>query len=482
MKILRSQVRSRPKPHLHEIKFLRRYSGPMSSLHSRVGHAPDVVVVVGLGKIGLPLAVAVARSGRSVVGVDINKNVVESISNLKVPSGFNEPGLDLLLESVGQSGLFTATTDLAEAMEKASVVVVIVPLVIDEDMNPKFEILDTVTRKIGTNLKAGTTVIYETTLPISTTRGRFLPMLLQNSGLTEQDFFLAFSPERVYVGDFFRTLSSVPKLVGGINPNSTRAAAEFYRSFIPFEKRSYNNQQNGVWEMENSEAAEFAKLAETTYRDVNIALANTFAMHAIELGLNTNQIIAACNSQPFSHIHNPGIYVGGHCIPVYPHLYTSSHEDAELIHVSRKLNEGMPEYLFNLEDLRNQIRDGSKVTVMGVSYREGVKETYHSGIFKLCTLLEQIGAFVTVFDPKYTMEEIASLGLNPHTLDFQTNVLIFQTMENSFKSITKADFPKVDTILDGRGFIESKNWPNTKVIGFGISRNLTAPTTSLKID
>ena len=452
----------------------------MESLHSQDGHAPDVVVVVGLGKIGLPLAVSVARSGRSVVGVDINKDIVESINKFKVPSGFNEPELSLFLEKVGQSGRFKATTDLVKAMENASVVVVIVPLVIDENMNPKFEILDTVTKTIGANLKVGTTVIYETTLPVSSTRGRFLPILLQNSGLKEEDFFLAFSPERVYVGDFFRTLSSVPKLVGGINANSTRAAAEFYRSFITFENRSYHDRQNGVWEMENSEAAEFAKLAETTYRDVNIALANTFAMHAIELGLNTNQIIAACNSQPFSHIHNPGIYVGGHCIPVYPHLYTSSHGDAELINVARKLNEDMPEYLFNLEDLRNQIHDGSKVTVMGVSYREGVNETYHSGIFKLCALLEQSGASVTVSDPKYTNEEIISLGLNPHTLDFETNILIFQIMEEAFKSITKAQFPKVDIILDGRGFIDSENWPNTKVIGFGISKNLTAPITNLR--
>ena len=437
--------------------------------------------MVGLGKIGLPLAIAIAQSGRSVIGVDVNKEIVKSIKKLRVPSGFNEPNLDLFLKEVGLSGNFKATTDLAEAMEGAFVVVVIVPLVIDEKMNPNFEILDTVSKTIGMNLKKGTTVIYETTLPVSTTRNRFLPILLQNSGLNVEDFFLAFSPERVYVGDFFRTLSSVPKLVGGINQSSTQAAADFYSSFIRFENHSFHDRQNGVWEMENSEAAEFAKLAETTYRDVNIALANTFAMHAIDWGLNTNQIIAACNSQPFSHIHNPGIYVGGHCIPVYPHLYTSSHGAAELIHVARKINEGMPEYLFDLEDIRNQILPGSDVTVMGISYREGVKETYHSGVFKLCSLLEKIGARVTVFDPKYTNEEITALGLTPHTMNFKTNVLIFQIKEESFKSLTEADFPKVELILDGRGFLESEKWPKAKILGFGISKNLTAPITNLKL-
>lgn len=454
----------------------------MVPINSQQSKTPNSVVVVGLGKIGLPLAVAVAQSGRSVVGVDINNEVVESINNLKVPSGFNEPNLDLFLEKVISAGNFKATTDLVGAVQIASVVVVIVPLVIDEKMNPKFEILDTVTKTIGLNLKLGTTVIYETTLPVSTTRSRFLPILLQNSKLSEEDFFLAFSPERVYVGDFFRTLSSVPKLVGGININSTREAANFYRSFINFENRSFHDRQNGVWEMENSEAAEFAKLAETTYRDVNIALANTFAMHAIEFGLNTNQIIAACNSQPFSHIHNPGIYVGGHCIPVYPHLYTSSHADAELIHVARQVNESMPKYLFDLEDFKNQIWQGSKVTVLGVSYREGVKETYHSGIFKLCELLEDSGALVSVFDPKYTNDEISALGLNPHTVDFETNILIFQTKEEAFKSLTDEDFPKVQLVLDGRGFIEPEKWPNAKILGFGISRNLTAPITNLTFE
>jgi nucleotide sugar dehydrogenase len=452
----------------------------MDSFHYRDSRISDTVVVVGLGKIGLPLAVAVAQSGLSVIGVDINKEIIESLNNLEVPSGFNEPNLDLFLKEVGKSGNFHVTTDLVAAMEKASVVLVIVPLVIDEKMNPQFETLDSVTKTIGENLKAGTTVIYETTLPISSTRNRFLPILLQKSGLSEDEFFLAFSPERVYVGDFFRTLSSVPKLVGGINLLSTQAAAAFYRSFIRFENGSSHHKKNDVWEMENAEAAEFAKLAETTYRDVNIALANTFAKHAIELGLDSNQIIAACNSQPFSHIHNPGIYVGGHCIPVYPHLYTSSHSEAELIHVARQINERMPDYFFDLGDLRKLVHHGSKVTVMGVSYREGVKETYHSGTFKLCALLENAGAIVTVFDPKYTDEEIIALGLNPHSVDFETSVLIFQIKEDSFKSLTLADFPKVELIVDGRGFLESEKWPKVKILGFGVSENLTSPITNLK--
>jgi UDP-N-acetyl-D-glucosamine dehydrogenase len=452
----------------------------MVSSNSLESCASGAVVVVGLGKIGLPLAVAVAQSGHSVIGVDVNKEIVDSLNNLVVPSGFNEPKLDLFLKKVGLSGNFKASTDLVAAMENASVVLVIVPLVIDEKMNPQFEILDSVTKTIGANIKVGSTVIYETTLPVSSTRNRFLPILLQNSGLEEEDFFLAFSPERVYVGDFFRTLTSVPKLVGGINPRSTKAAANFYRSFIKFETRSFLDRQNGVWEMENSEAAEFAKLAETTYRDVNIALANTFAMHALDLGLDTNEIIAACNSQPFSHIHNPGIYVGGHCIPVYPHLYTSSHSGAELIHVARQINESMPEYLLGLEALKNQVLNGSKVTVMGVSYREGVKETYHSGTFKLCALLEKAGALVTVVDPKYTNEEMIALGLNPHVEDFESNILIFQIKEETFKSLTREDFPKVELIVDGRGFLQSEKWPNVKIIGFGISKNLTAPVTNLK--
>ena len=442
----------------------------------------EVVIVIGLGKIGLPLAIKIAQSEHRVIGVDTNKVIVDEINKSITPTGIYEPYLSDLLEKVTKTKKLVATTDLTWAMEFATVIILVVPLVVNDKMEPDYEILDSVTQIIGSKLRPGSLVIYETTLPISATRNRFLSLLLSNTFLTEKDFFLAYSPERVYVGDFFRTLSSVPKLVGGINSNSTRVASDFYNSFIQFEDKFFGSRKNGVWELESSEAAEFAKLAETTYRDVNVALANTFATHALELGLNINQIIEACNSQPFSHIHNPGIYVGGHCIPVYPHLYLLSNPQANLVQLARQINESMPAYLIDQLVQKHQLPSNPRITIMGVSYREGVKETYHSGIFKLYGLLKEIGLDVSVFDPKYSKSELSAIGLKPLDTSFSPNVLIFQNKEDYFKSISKLDFPDVEVILDGRGFIETEKWPNVVILGFGTSKYINAPMTNFKYE
>src|SRR5262249_32287279 len=156
---------------------------------------------------------------------------------------------------------------------------------------------------------------YETTLPVGTTRNRWAPMLEEGSGLTAgKDFFLVFSPERVLTGRVFADLRRYPKLVGGIDAESARHGVEFYQAVLDFDDRSDLNRANGVWDLGSAEASELAKLAETTYRDVNIGLANQFARFADTVGVDVTKVIEACNTQPYSHIHSPGIAVGGHCI------------------------------------------------------------------------------------------------------------------------------------------------------------------------
>ena len=174
--------------------------------------------------------------------------------------------------------------------------------------------MDAAVASIAPGVHAGSTVIFETTLPLGDTRGRFAPALEAASGLVaDRDFFVAFSPERLFSGAVLENLAVYPKLVGGIGEASTGRAARFYASVL----------DPDVVAMSSSEAAEFSKLADTTYRDVNIALANEFARAADLHGIDVQEVIAAANSQPYSHIHQPGIGVGGHCIPVYPHLLLS---------------------------------------------------------------------------------------------------------------------------------------------------------------
>src|SRR5436190_21869812 len=189
--------------------------------------------------------------------------------------------------------------------------------------------MDSAVAAIGPGVHAGSLVIFETTLPVGDTRDRFTPRLEAASGLkADADFFVAFSPERLYSGAALRNLATYPKLVGGIGPASTARAAAFYDAVLDTE----------IVAMSNAEAAEFSKLADTTYRDVNIALANEFARYAERIGVDIHEVIAAANSQPYSHIHQPGLGVGGHCIPASPHLLLSRPPEPELVELAPRPN------------------------------------------------------------------------------------------------------------------------------------------------
>ncbi|MFD0851846.1 nucleotide sugar dehydrogenase, partial [Actinomadura adrarensis] len=181
--------------------------------------------------------------------------------------------------------------------------------------------------------------------PVGTTRTRWAPMLEEGSGLAAgTGFHLVFSPERVLTGRIFEDLRRYPKLVGGIDEASARHGVEFYEQVLDFDERTDLPQPNGVWDLGSAEASELAKLAETTYRDVNIGLANQFARYADTVGVDITKVIDACNTQPYSHIHMPGIAVGGHCIPVYPRMYLWNDPTATVVRSAREANAAMPEY------------------------------------------------------------------------------------------------------------------------------------------
>ena len=289
------------------------------------------ICVVALGKIGLPLAVQFASKGHRVVGADVDQHLVNLVNRGEEPFP-GEAHLAEKLRDAVDGGLLTATTDTTAAVATAEVVVIVVPLFVDEDGTPDWGWMDAATASVGRGLKEGTLVSYEATLPVGTTRNRFAPVLEELSGLEAgEDFHVAFSPERVLTGRVFEDLRKYPKLVGGINQASTDAAVDFYDAVLDFDDRPDLPQPNGVWDLGTAEASEFAKLAETTYRDVNIGLANQFAQYADQIDVDVLKVIDASNSQPYSHIHRPGIAVGGHCIPVYPRLYLWNDPSATVV-------------------------------------------------------------------------------------------------------------------------------------------------------
>lgn len=437
------------------------------------------ITVVGLGKIGLPLAVQFASRGHEVMGADIDARLVETINSGLEPF----PGEANLAERLAQtirSGLLTAVTDTAAAVARSDAIVVVVPLLVDHDGIPDFGWLDSATKDIATGLKpGGTLVIYETTLPVGTTRARWKPRLEEGSGHTEgTDFHLVFSPERVLTGRVFADLRKYPKLLGGLSVEGAQHATSFYESVLEFDERPDLSRGNGVWDLGSAEAAEMAKLAETTYRDVNIGLANQFGAFAAKTGIDVHRVIEASNSQPYSHIHRPGIAVGGHCIPVYPRLYLWNDPDATIVRAARDANADMPAYCVGLAKGAYGNLSGARAVVLGASYRGGVKETAFSGVFPTVAALKAEGATISVHDPMYSDDELRQLGFEPHELGSEVDIAILQSDHTEYLSLTDEDLPNVKVVIDGRHVLDAGAFPGAKflVVGRGCPEPPTAPT------
>ncbi len=409
------------------------------------------VAVVGLGKIGLPLAAQFASKGLDVIGCDVLPDVVESINSGRAHVR-EEAGLEEAVAAAVANGKLKASTDTSAAVAKVDLVVIIVPLLVSLDRAIDYRNLDAATRAVGRGLHRGSLVIYETTLPVGTTRQRLGPMLEKESGLRAgADFFLAFSPERLYAGRIFEDLRRYPKIVGGIDEQSTERALQFYRSVLDAE----------VWPVDNLETAEFTKLAETTYRDVNIALANQFALYGASRDVNVGQAFKAANSQPYSNIHRPSLGVGGHCIPVYPHflLGDATNSELSLVRDGRQTNDRMAEV--GIEQLERAIGglESRRVLVLGASYREDVKELAFSTAFAVVDLLQRAGAEVLIHDPLFTPSELANLEAEVVDLTSErtrsVDAIVVQAMHRDFQDLDWHSFKNLRAVLDGRGTLDA---------------------------
>jgi hypothetical protein len=209
-------------------------------------------------------------------------------------------------------------------------------------------------------------------------------------------------------------------------------------------------------------------LAETTYRDVNIGLANQFARFAASNGIDVYAVIEACNSQPFSHIHQPGIAVGGHCIPIYPRMYLWNDPEATVVRAAREANAQMPSYTVGVLQAAHGDLNGQRVVVLGAAYRGGVKETAFSGIFATVESLKSAGATVLVHDPMYTDDELAHYGFTAFHLGDPVDAVIVQANHVEYKSVSATDFPGLKTVVDGRKFLDPTKFADTNFITLGI--------------
>jgi UDP-N-acetyl-D-mannosaminuronic acid dehydrogenase len=407
------------------------------------------VAVYGLGKMGLPLAGVLADVTGNVTGVDIDPEVVEAV-NAGECHVKNEPGLaELVAEQVDNRAL-SARREPASVAEIAAVQVVIVPTLVNEDKQPDLSILRSVTGDIGDGLSAGDLVVIESTVPPRTCVDVVWPLLVAESGLSRDEFGLAFCPERTSSGRALEDIrGAYPKVVGGVNAESTRAARLLYEEV----------NAKGVITTSDATTAEAVKVFEGLYRDVNIALGNELAKFTDEVGIDVREAIKTANTQPFCNIHDPGPGVGGHCIPYYPYFMIRSFETAApLLLTVREVNDSMPE--FTVARLQEHLHgegtnlSAASVLILGLTYRPGVEEISSSPAIPIARTLSLEGATVHGTDPM--LEDFPEFDLEPLDLselyEYEFDGIVLVTMHKEFEDIRWSDIGRESgsVVIDGR--------------------------------
>ncbi|WP_277555955.1 nucleotide sugar dehydrogenase [Halobaculum limi] len=409
------------------------------------------VAVYGLGKMGLPIAAVFGETTGAVTGVDIDETVVDTINeggcHVK-----NEPGLADLVGDLVADGALRATTDAVQAARDARIHVVIVPTLITEDDEPDTSVVTSVVRNIARGLSPGDLVCIESTLPPRTCRDVLGPLLRYESGLDFDDFGLAFCPERTSSG---RALADVrgshPKVVGGINDESTRAAALVYGELV----------DNEVITVSDTTTAEAVKVFEGLYRDVNIALANELARFTEELDIDVREAIEVANTQPYCDIHTPGPGVGGHCIPYYPYFVLNWLETpAPLLATAREVNDATPDHVAGIVagklDDRGLDLSGATVVVLGLTYRAGVAETRASPAIDICRSLASRGATVYASDPLVDAEGVPATWVHPDEVSsIDADAVVLATAHEEFDAIDWRAFPEETTVIDTRDVLDA---------------------------
>jgi nucleotide sugar dehydrogenase len=346
------------------------------------------VVVVGLGYVGLPLAHAAALSGCKVTGLDVNKEMTEALNN-----GTSHIGdlTDMEIQNALTEG-FEATTN-PECIKDADVVVICVPTPLDSSGHPDLDAVISATNMIRHNLSNGATVILESTTYPGTTEELILPLLEEQLGSCGEDFFLAFSPERIDPGNKSFGIRNTPKVIGGVTALCTEKADAFYSKFVD---------QTVI--AKGTREAETAKLLENTYRHINIALVNELAQLSHQLGIDIWDVIKCASTKPFGfQAFWPSAGVGGHCIPIDPN-YLAFKVRSELdkpfrfIELAEEINHGMPKYVAGRLAEIMPIA-GARICLLGVTYKANITDQRESPAVPLAVELIAMGAEVTFFDP-----------------------------------------------------------------------------------
>ncbi len=363
------------------------------------------ISVIGLGYVGLPLAVEFAKNGFEVYGIDIDKNKVKNIN--EGISYINDITNNELLDLVRKNKI--KAFENYNILSEVDIIIIAVPTPLSKTKDPDLSYILNAVNNIKNYLKKGHLIILESTTYPGTTDEVIKPILEESGLKCGLDFFLAFSPERINPGDKFYKIKNTPKIVGGVDEISGKLAYEVYSKII-----------DSVIIVSSSKVAEMAKLLENTFRAVNIALANEIAIMCNILNIDVWEVIESAGTKPFGFMKfYPGPGIGGHCIPIDP-IYLSwkmktLNYNARLIEVASEINTNMPRYVVQrIADILNEYEKsikGSRILILGVAYKKDVNDIRESPAIDIISLLSDKGAIVYYFDPYIPRIQIGDLEI-----------------------------------------------------------------------
>jgi UDP-N-acetyl-D-mannosaminuronic acid dehydrogenase len=407
------------------------------------------ICVLGLGYIGLPTSLLLANAGNTVLGVDINNNIVEKLNRNEIP--FEEPDLDELFEKAKKN--FQASN----TVQSSEVYIIAVPTPLESDM--KMADLDAVrsaSEAIAKVITDGQIVILESTVPPGTSEHLILPILRKKEIKT---IYFAHCPERAIPGKTLYEMIHNDRIIGGLNEESAKKVKDLYSSFV----------QGNIY-ITNIKTAEFVKLMENTFRDINIALANEFSFLAEEANINVWEAINLANKHPRVNILKPGPGVGGHCIAIDPMFLVEKSNKARIVTLAREINSSMPIHVGKM--IHEMIKDvkNPMITLLGLAYKGNVNDIRESPTFKIKRIAENEGISVKIYDPL-----VHDFPENSSTLDEATknsDCLVLVTDHELFKAIDPNSISmRRKNLIDTRNILNHGLWKDAgyqiKILGVG---------------
>ena len=432
------------------------------------------VCVVGIGRIGLPTALSFAKAGLQTIGMDINEKLVDSINTGNFPLK-DEPGYEDIFNKVRKNGNFLATTNINEAVPESNLILLTLPTPMDEKNIPNYSALESMCKQLSNFLQPNSLIVVESTIEPGFIENDLINILEETNRLhVGKNFTIGVCPENANPGEILHDFTNLPRLVGGIDEQTTKIITMIYDFVFSVE----------LVTMPDCKTANAVKLTTNVFRDVNIAFVNELSLMFEKLGIDTLKVLDAAKRKYNFQIHYPGAGVGGPCLPInsYQLLNTAIRTDSKLsiIERSREINEKMPDHVINLtldglKKCNKSIKDSS-VLILGISYKPDIKDVQLSPAEIIINKLKALGARIKIYDPYYKGSQVFGISVEQNIEDVLSKVdaSIIITAHKEFQEINLKIFTKMKTpiLIDSRGVVDISSANDAGLVFRGLGRGI----------